>query len=79
MYEYIPFYSPDITVEYVIVDSGQTETFHQPGFPPEVEITAVKIHEQDIDEYLQTHLLDTHEQQWEQEIVDQLKLQKGVA
>lgn len=79
MYEYTPFYSPKITVEYDITDEGQRETKDSPEYPLEIEITAVKIHNQEIDEYLQSHILETHEKQWIREIIDQIKNREAVA
>lgn len=79
MDKYTPFYSSDTTIEYDVIDCVQKESRTNPGYPTEIEITAVKIHDQEIGEYLQSHLLETHEDQWIREIIDRLRMVKEVA
>ena len=73
MREYTPFYMPEVTVLYR-VRAGQSESFINPGYPPEIEIDEVLVHENEISELLQSHLLEHHETTWKREIINQLRM-----
>lgn len=72
MYAYYPEYSPDLEIYYNITDPGQIQTHNQPGIQPEIEIESVEINGKEADPWLTAFLIDAHEAQWKEEILNKM-------
>jgi len=64
---YSPKYAPEIQVEFTVIP-GQTGSFWQEHIPDEIVLDNIYVHGEPVSEYLFSHLVKTHEQQWDREI-----------
>ena len=72
MSRFTPKNIPEITIIFNVTDPRQKLTFHQPGYPPEVEIINIKINGDYVSECLYDILIDRCEEEWVKEILDRI-------
>ena len=67
MQYFTPRRFPSLEVGYY-AEKGQSPTFDDPGYPDEIEFTGIDCNGDRVDPELESHLIETFYEEWEDEI-----------
>ena len=68
-YEFVPKKFPSLTV-YFNFTPGQMKTFYDPGFEEDIEFIMIECNGYEIDNALESHLIEYFGNAWGKEIID---------
>ena len=72
---FVPKRFPSLTV-YFWAENGQTQTSNDPGFDDEIEFTKIAVFGIRLDSKLESYLIETFAEDWEQELKS-LRFERG--
>jgi hypothetical protein len=62
----------NIQIDFSVVDPGQKQSWTNPGYDPEIEITDIWIGGYKVEGYVYCYLMMKYEDEWKSEILDML-------
>ena len=78
MFAHYPKELPELEVYYNVIQ-GQTQTFEDPGFEPEIEWEDIEIFGRPVSDELHHHFISTFGERWEREILNTLASRRRTA